>query len=360
MMAQKIRVGLIGFGISGQVFHAPVMRSIADLELVKITARKAEQKLIVSEKYPTALAVDHADEILNDDSIDLVVIATSNDMHYPFAKQALLAGKHVVVEKPFTNTSEQADELIALAKESGKILSVYHNLRFNSDFRTIKEVIKDERLGQIKNFEVRYDRFRNHLRPGAWREDNLPGSGIFYDLGAHLIDQTIQLFGRPNAVFADLTIQRPGAGAIDNFELLLYYPEMRVSLKGGMLAKEPTPRYTVFALNGNFLKNGVDPQEELLRAGAFPDEDPNWGKEDPAIYGKLNLLWNGEDLEETVTSKLGSYPDYYQNIADAILGKTPLIVTAEQGRDVIRIIELGIQSQAERRVISLDNELIGY
>ncbi|WP_400262597.1 Gfo/Idh/MocA family oxidoreductase [Sphingobacterium sp. SG20118] len=237
-MDQKIRVGLVGFGISGQVFHAPVMRSIPDLELVKVTARKEEQKVILREQYPTAIAVDHIDSILEDASIDLVVIATSNDMHYPFAKQALLAGKHVVVEKPFCNTSEQADELIALAKEKGKILSVYHNLRFNSDFRTIRDVIHDERLGSIKNFEVRYDRFRNHLRPNAWREDNLPGSGIFYDLGAHLIDQTLQLFGKPNGVFADLTIQRPGAKAIDNFELLLYYPEMRVSLKGGMLAKE--------------------------------------------------------------------------------------------------------------------------
>lgn len=185
------------------------------------------------------------------------------------------------------------------------------------------------------------------------------GIWYFYDLGAHLIDQTLQLFGKPDAVFADLTIQRPGAKAIDNFELLLYYPEMRVSLKGGMLAKEPTPRYTIFALNGNFLKWGRS-TEDLLRAGAFPDEDPNWGKEDPSIYGKLNLLWNGTDLEEIVPSKLGSYPDYYQNVADAILGKAPLIVTADQGRDVIRIIELGIQSQEQRRVVSLDNQLIAY
>ncbi|UIR56677.1 oxidoreductase [Sphingobacterium sp. SRCM116780] len=360
MMTQKIRVGLVGFGISGQVFHAPIMRSVPELELVKVTARKEEQKVILREKYPTAEAVDHIDAILEDDSIDLVVIATSNDMHYPFAKQALLAGKHVVVEKPFTNTSEQADELITLAKGKGKILSVYHNLRFNSDFRTILNVVKDERLGGIKNFEVRYDRFRNHLRPNAWREDNLPGSGIFYDLGAHLIDQTLQLFGKPNALFADLSIQRPRAKAIDHFELLLYYPEMRVSLKGGMLAKEPTPRYTIFALNGNFLKNGVDSQEALLRAGKFPDEDPNWGKEDPAIYGKLNLLLDGQDIEETIPSKLGSYPDYYQNIAHAILGKEKLIVTPEQARDVIRIIELGVLSQEKRCVIPLDNQLIAY
>lgn len=360
MMNNKIRVGLVGFGISGQVFHAPVMRAVSDLELAKVTARKPEQKSILAQKYPNAEAVDHIDDILNDPSIDLVVIATSNDMHYPFAKQALLAGKHVVVEKPFTNTSAEADELIALAKEKGKILSVYHNLRFNSDFRTLQEVVKDERLGVIKNFEVRYDRFRNYLRPNAWREANLPGSGIFYDLGAHLIDQTLQLFGRPDSVFADLTIQRPGAGAIDNFELLLYYPGMRVSLKGGMLAKEPTPRYTIFAMNGNFLKNGVDPQEELLRAGAFPDEDSNWGKEDESIYGRLNLLVDGQDIHEIVSSKTGSYPDYYQNIANAILGKEDLIVTAEQGRDVIRVIELGIQSNDERRVISLENQLKAY
>jgi len=333
---------------------------VKELELVKVTARKEEQKAILRAKYPQAQIVESVDDILLDDEIDLVVVATSNDMHYPFAKKALEAGKHVVVEKPFTNTVEEADELVHLAIQKGKILSVYHNYRFHSDYRTLREVIHEGRLGQIYNVEMRFDRFRNYLRPNAWREENLPGSGIFYDLGAHGIDLALQLFGKPEAVFADLAVQRPGARAIDNFDLLLYYPHMRVSIKGSMLAKEPTPRFMVFGLNGNFTKYGTDPQEVLLRAGHFPDEDPNWGKEDPEIYGKLNILVDDQDIQETIPSKIGSYADYYQNIADAILGRSPLIVKAEQARDVIKLIELGYQSQQERRVVPVEDQLIGY
>lgn len=359
-MLKKIRVGLIGFGISGQVFHAPVMRSVGQLELVKVTARKAEQQLLLKERYPQAEIALSADEIFRDETIDLVVVATSNDMHYPFAKRALESGKHVVVEKPFTNTVAQADELIALAKEKHLILAPYHNLRFNSDYRTVEKVVKSGRLGRIVNLESRFDRFRNYLRPNAWREENLPGSGIFFDLGPHLIDQALQLFGKPNAVFADLSIQRDHARTIDNFDCLLYYDNLRVSLKGSMLAKEPTPRYRVFGMNGNFVKNGVDPQEALLRDGKFPDEDPNWGEEDPSIYGKLNIIENGRDVEEIVPSEKGAYPDFYQNVADVILGKAALIASPEQARDVIQIIELGYQSQLERRVIPVDGQLIAY
>jgi len=347
---KKIRVGLIGFGISGQVFHAPVMRSIAELDLVKVTARKADQQSLLKERYPQAAIALSADDIFNDATIDLVVVATSNDMHYPFAKRALEAGKHVIVEKPFTNNVEQADELIALAKEKNLILAP----------RTLKKVIQSGRLGRIVNLEARFDRFRNYLRPNAWREEHLPGSGIFYDLGSHLIDQTLQLFGRPDAVFADLAIQRDYAKTIDNFDCLLYYDDLRVSLKGSMLTKEPTPRYRVFGMNGNFVKYGVDPQEALLRDGKFPDEDPTWGQEDPSLYGKLNIVEQGNDIEEMIPSEIGSYPDFYQNVADSILGKTTLIASAEQARDVIKIIELGYQSQLERRVVSVENTLIAY
>lgn len=357
---RKIRVGLIGFGISGQVFHTPVMRSIAAFELVKVTARKAEQQALLKERFPQAEIALSADEIFADDTIELVVVATSNDMHYPMAKRALEAGKHVVVEKPFTNTVEQADELIALAKEKNLVLAPYHNLRFTSDFRTLVKIIKGGRLGRIVNLESRFDRFRNYLRPNAWREENLPGSGIFYDLGPHLIDQALQLFGKPNAVFADLAVQRDHAKTIDNFDCILYYDNLRVSLKGSMLAKEPTPRYRLFGMNGNFVKNGVDPQEALLRDGKFPDEDPNWGEEDPSIYGKLNIVEDGRDVEEIIASERGSYPDFYQNVADTILGQATLIASPDQARDVIRIIELGYQSQSERRVISTEDQLIAY
>lgn len=357
---KKIRVGLIGFGISGQVFHAPVMRSIAALDLVKVTARKAEQQMLLKQRFPQVAIALSADEIFDDETIDLVVVATSNDMHYPMAKRALEAGKHVVVEKPFTNTVDQADELISLAKERNLVLAPYHNLRFNSDYRTVEKIVRGGRLGRIVNLESRFDRFRNYLRPNAWREENLPGSGIFYDLGPHLIDQALQLFGRPQAVFADLAIQRDHAKTIDNFDCVLYYDNLRVSLKGSMLAKEPTPRYRLFGTNGNFVKNGVDPQEALLRDGQFPDEDPDWGKEDPSIYGKLNIVEDGKDVEEIIISERGSYPDFYQNVADTILGKAALIASPGQARDVIRIIELGYQSQLERRVVPVDDQLTAY
>ncbi|MEP6584782.1 MAG: Gfo/Idh/MocA family oxidoreductase, partial [Ginsengibacter sp.] len=192
-----INVGLIGFGVGGQTFHAPVLTSVKGLELVKIRAAKPEQIAAATTKYPDAEIVDTSDGILEDKNIDLVVITTPNTSHYPLAKQALLAGKHVVVDKPFTIDTKEADELIALAASSNRVLSVYHSRRFDSDFFTLQKIIKDGLLGDIVEFENRYDRFRNYLKPNAWREDDGPGTGILYDLGSHLIDQVQTLFGLP-------------------------------------------------------------------------------------------------------------------------------------------------------------------
>lgn len=357
-MQKKYKVGLIGFSIGGHVFHAPFIDWNTDLELYKVTARREEQRRMLAERYPYALAVQSAEEILQDPAVDLVVVATSNDVHYSLAKAALEAGKHVVVEKPFTNTTAEADELIALAREKQLLLSVHHNVRFHSDYRTVQKVVAEGRLGRLVNVEVRYDRFRNQLRPGAWREKNLPGSGIHYDLGAHLIDQSLQLFGRPEAVFADLRIQRDHAEAVDDFEILLYYPRLKVSLKGQMLAKIPTPRYMLFGTKGCFVKPGVDPQEALLRQGVRPDTVADWGKEPEHMYGTLAILENGADVEERIPSEVGGMQAYYQNIAEVLQGKSSLAVKAEQARDVIRILEASEQSCAEKRVVSLKNELI--
>lgn len=354
----KIKVGLVGFSIGGHVFHAPFIDWNPDLKLYKVTARKPEQQAMLAERYPEAIGVMSADEIIQDPKVDLVVVATSNDVHFSLAKKALDAGKHVVVEKPFTNTTAEADELIKLANEKGLLLSVHHNVRFYSDFRTVKKVIAGGRLGRLVNFEVRYDRFRNQLRAGAWREKNLPGSGIHYDLGAHLIDQALQLFGRPKAVFADLRVQRDGAEAVDDFEIILYYPQLKVSIKGQMLAKILTPRYMLFGTNGTFIKPGVDPQEALLRAGVRPESVDDWGKEPEDMYGTLSILENGKDVEEHIVSEIGGMQDFYANIVDVLKEKAPLIVTPEQARDVIRILEASEQSWTEQRVISLKNELI--
>ena len=354
----KINIGLIGFSIGGQVFHAPFIAGNPDLELYKVTARKPEQQRILAERYPRAIAVSDTKAIMEDPEVDLVVVATSNDVHFQLAKEALLAGKHVVVEKPFTNDTAQADELIALAKKKGLVLTVHHNARFHSDFKTIAEVIKSKRLGRVVNVEARYDRFRNYLRPGAWREEDLPGSGIHFDLGAHLIDQSLQLFGHPDSVFADLRVQRDGAKAVDDFEFILSYPGLKVSLKGQMLAKAPTARYALYGTQGCFVKWGTDPQEALLRAGAIPAEHSNWGEEPEEIYGTLSIVEDGKEIEETIKSLPGSGQTFYANIAAVLKGKQELLVRAEQARDVIRVLELAEQSWHEKRTIPVTGELI--
>jgi len=353
-MQKKYKVGLIGFSIGGHVFHAPFIAENDRLELYKVTARKPEQQRMLAERYPTAINVLSADDIIGDPEVNLVVIATSNDVHYSLAKAALLAGKHVIVEKPFTNTTAEADELIALAKERNLLLSVHHNARFHSDFKTVQKVITSGRLGRVVNYEARFDRFRNFLRPGAWREENLPGSGIHYDLGAHLIDQALQLFGHPEWVFADLRVQRDGAKAVDDFEIILSYPRLKVSLKGQMLAKEPTPRFSVYGTNGSFVKTGLDPQENLLRAGGRPRDVPDWGKEAEETFGTLSVVENGQDIIERIPSEVGSGEDFYRNVVAVLDGEEALIVKPEQARDVIHVLELAEQSWKEGRVVNLE------
>lgn len=355
---KRYKIGLIGFSIGGYVFHAPFIASNPDLELYKVTARKEEQQKMLAERYPNAIAVLSADDIINDPDVDIVVVATSNDVHYSLTKQALEAGKHVIVEKPFTNTTAEADQLIALAKDQGLLLSVHHNARFHSDFKTVKRVLAEGKLGRVVSYEGRFDRFRNFLREGAWREQAGPGSGIHYDLGAHLIDQALQLFGHPESVFADLRAQRDGAEAIDDFEYILSYPRLKVTLKGQMLAKESTPRFAIYGMNGSFVKRGVDPQENLLRVGVRPEAKPDWGVESAEIQGSLSLLVDGEDVHEYVLSEIGSGQDFYKNIVATLKGEEELYITAEQARDVIRILELGDQSSKEQRVIPTQGQLI--
>ena len=353
-MQKTINVGLIGFSIGGQVFHAPIIASVDGVRLHKVSARRPEQLEILRNRYPDTVVVDHTDAIIHADDIDVVVVATSNDVHHSLAKAALLAGKHVVVEKPFTITVAEADELIGLARQQNRLLTVHHNARWHSDYLTLRKVVASGRLGRLASFEARFDRFRNTLRPGSWREADLPGSGIWYDLGAHLVDQSLQLFGLPLAVNADLRIQRPGAGAVDDFEVILHYPDQfKVSLKGAMLVKEPTPRYALYGMDGTFVKTGVDPQEAALRAGLLPKDDPNWGRESPEIRGKLNLLENGEDRIEYVESERGDNRGFYRNLYEAIVTGAELAVQPEQARNVIYVIQMAEKSWDERRTVDL-------
>lgn len=355
-MSTNINVGLIGFGIGGQVFHAPLISCVKGLHLKKIRAVKEEQRSIASSKYPKVELVATPEEIFDDPSIELVVISTPNTSHYALAKAALLAGKNVVLDKPFTINTADADDLIALSVKENKLLTVYHNRRFDSDFTTLQKVIKSDLLGRLVEFESRYDRFRNYSRPGAWREEDHQGSGILYDLGSHLIDQVLVLFGLPEAVTADLRIQRLDAKVVDNFELILHYKGLKVTLKAGMLAKESLPRFVLFGNDGSFIKYGMDVQEEALKKGLSPALMSNWGIEPSEIWGKLNTEFKGIHFVGKVESEVGNYARFYQNVYNALAKKEDLKVKPLEARNVIRIIELALQSDKEKKLIMYSNK----
>ncbi|WP_129357129.1 oxidoreductase [Sorangium cellulosum] len=344
-MSPRVYVGLIGYGLAGAVFHAPLIRSVPRLRLAAIATRREGQVMTDH----SGVAVHPTPEVLiAEPGIDLVVIATPNETHFPLARAALEAGKHVVVDKPFTITSAEADELIALAARRGRLLSVFQNRRWDADFRTVRHCIEQGLLGEVASYEAHFDRFRPAIKQG-WREQESPGSGILYDLGAHLIDQALLLFGPPRAVTADLLAQRPGARAVDYFHLTLDHGRRRVILRSSTLAREPGPRFAVHGAGGSFLKYGIDGQEEALKAGKRPGA-PAWGQEDPRWHGTL-LTADGE--RRVIESLPGAYEAYYEGIAAAILDGGPPPVRAEEARDVIRVIEAAMKSSAERRTIAL-------
>lgn len=357
-MKKIIKTGIIGFGPGGNTFHAPIISTTDGLRISKIRARKESEVNLAKQRYPDAIITDNADNVINDPDIDLVVIATPNDSHHSLAKQALLANKNVVVDKPFTITTADADDLIKIAKQQNKILSVHHNRRYDSDFRTIEKLLKSNVLGELVEFESHYDRFRNYLKPGAWREKDEPGAGILYDLGSHLIDQPLVLFGFPNAITADIRAQREGTTATDNFELVLHYSNLKVTLKAGMLVSQPLPRYILLGDKGSFVKYGLDVQEVALKAGLTPHTKNDWGIEPESVWGNLVTEINGVNFSGKIQSEVGDYRDYYANLYAAIIENKSLDVTAEHARNIIRIIELAIQSNDEKRTIDCRNEFV--
>jgi predicted dehydrogenase len=346
-MTDEIRVGLIGYGMAARVFHAPVMQAVPNLQLKKVVERHTDDS---RERYPWVEVVRDAGNAIEDEAIDLIVVATPNASHFELARRALLAGKHVVVEKPFTTNSVEARQLIELARQRNRIISVHQNRRWDGDFQTVRKVLDEKLLGRLVEYESHYNRFRNQPRPGAWREEALPGSGILFDLGSHLIDQAQVLFGLPRMITADLRIQRNFAGTIDNFELILHYDDLKATLKAGMLVRELGPRFILHGTEGSFVKYGIDPQEEALKQGLTPIA-PKWGEERREQWGTLNTQLNGLHLEARVETIAGCYQAYYQNIVDAINGRAELAVKPEEAMNTIRIIELAIQSCEERRTI---------
>jgi predicted dehydrogenase len=333
-----LNIGLVGFGFAGKVFHAPVIRAVEGLRLTTIVQRRGAP----DPRFADVESVRTVEELLSR-AIDLVVIATPNASHHPIAKQCLLAGRHVVVDKPLSTTVTEAEELIRLSTETGRILSVYQNRRYTGDFVTLHRLLSTGVLGRVTTFESHFDRFRPHLKPAAWREQPLPGSGIWFDLGAHLLDQALVLFGIPEAIFADIRTEREGAATDDAFDVTLHYPHMRALLRASMLAIASGPTFAVHGTTGSFIKYGLDPQEAALKAGRTPDES-NWDAEPPEMYGHLTTP-EGVQVIPTIPS---SFTNYYQNIRDAILGNAPLAVMPEQALNVMRGLELAVVSSRER------------
>ena len=348
-----IKTALLSFGMSGRVFHAPFLHLNPGFELYAIWER---EKSLSKALYPYVRVYRSFEEILQDEAIELVVVNTPNYTHYEFAKAVLEAGKHAVVEKPFTVTVEEGQELEALAMENGKKLAVYQSRRYDSDSRTVKKIVEEGWLGEIVEVELHYDRYTTALSPKVHKETPGPGRGLLYDLGSHLLDQVLQLFGMPSAVFADIGIIRPISRVDDYMELLLYYPaarNLRVRLKSSYLVREAVPATALYGTLGTFLKPKADPQEQRLLAGAMPDEK-GWGVEPESGKGLLHTEKDGKVIREYIPSLKGDYGDFYVGMYETIRNNKPVPVTPEEGIDIIRVITAAYKSNELKKVIPVE------
>jgi len=338
---QPIKTALCSFGMSGWVFHAPFIDAHPGFEFIAVYERTSNH---AEKKYPDVKTYRSLEAMLAVESIELVIVNTPNYTHFTFAKACLEAGKHVIVEKPFTLNVDEADTLISLASKQNKKLSVFQNRRWDSDFQTVQDVVQKKLLGNIVEVEFHFDRFKEDLSPKAHKEVPGPGTGLLYDLGSHLIDQALQLFGMPLRVFADVSIVRSVSKVEDYMELLLFYgSSMRVRLKASYQVKEMLPSYILHGSNGSFIKSRADIQEANLQAKISP-LSPNWGIEPDEAKGLLHVGTAGDDTRGYIPSYQGNYMVFYDGIYRAIRAGGVLPVTAEEGKQVIQIIEAAYKS----------------
>jgi scyllo-inositol 2-dehydrogenase (NADP+) len=357
MAEEEIGVGVIGFGLAARVFHCPFVSAVPGLTLRSIVQRTGGD---AAAAYPLADVVRSVNELLANPGISLVVVATPNETHFELARQVLQAGKHVVIDKPFAATSEEAAELIELAEAKGLVLAPFHNRRWDGDFLTLKKILIGGALGRVVTLESHFDRFRPVVREGTWKEAGHPANGLLFDLGPHLVDQALALFGVPKTVWASVRRDRDSSEIEDAFDICLGYPGLTVWCRSSMLACEPSPRFLVHGTHGSFRKYGVDPQEPALVAGAkLPrlGEPGEWLREDEAWWGTLTLALKPQEpgnlVRETVPTEAGDYRGYYANVCDAVLGKAQLEIAPEAGFAVIRVLELARQSSSTGKTLSL-------
>jgi scyllo-inositol 2-dehydrogenase (NADP+) len=343
-----INVGLIGYGYVSVTFHIPLINKVSGLNLKAIYSSKDIKN---QENFSHVEVFSDPNELVAQKDLNVIVIASPNTTHYDYAKKAIAAGKHVVVEKPFTVTSAQAEELIALAKEKGVLLTVFQNRRWDNDFLTIQELMKTELLGNITTYEAHYDRFRPTVRD-RWREKNIPGSGTLYDLGSHLIDQALTLFQMPKTVWADVRAEREGSEAVDYFHIVLGYDDRKVILHSGSIVREAGPKFILHGERGSFIKYGLDSQEEQLKKGMQPG-DPGWGEDQKDSYGLLTADVGGVTFRGAIETLPGRYEVFYEKLVNAINLGTEVPILAEEACNTIRIIEYAMQSKKEQKTITI-------
>lgn len=344
----KIKTALLSYGMSGKVFHAPFLELHPGFELVGAWERSAK---LIQKDYPKIKSYPTFEALLEDD-VDLVIVNTPTATHYEFAKKALLSGKHIVVEKAFTTTVAEAEELKKLAESKNLKLTVFQNRRWDSDFKTVKSIVSDGVLGDIVEAEFHFDRYNPVLSPKLHKETVNSGSGILKDLGPHLIDQALHLFGMPKSVFADIRITRNNSLVDDYIDVLLYYPDFRVRLKAGFFIREPIPAYVIHGKKGSFLKQRGDLQEDALKLGEKPNIT-NWKSENQGNEGMLHTEINGTVIYKKVPTLLGNYYDYFEGVYQSISANSIEPVTAQDGINVMKIIEAAFESDTLKTTIFL-------
>lgn len=350
---QLVKAGLCAFGMSGKVFHAPFLKEHPGFFISAIVERSKEES---KEKYPEATIYRSVEEMLHQEDVELVIINTPVQTHYEYAKKALEAGKNIIVEKPFTVNVSEAEELVQLAEEKGLFLSVYQNRRFDRDFLQVQKILNDKKIGNIKEAEIRFDRFRT--TPSGKQHKESPdqvGSGSLHDLGSHLVDQAVQYFGYPEKLFADVFSMKGKEFANDYFEILLFYKnDLRVRLKTSVFSKEGHYAYTIHGDRGSFLQERTDNQENELVAGAIPEYGKEWTQPLKEPDGILNFLNDHPETERMLTSSdAGNYMDYYQKIYEHIVFGYALPSSGEEIIQNMKIIDASLQSAREERVIQL-------
>ena len=296
-MKTPIRIGITGFGMSAKIMHIPFLLCNPAYQITAILERRSQEaaKLILGVRIVTSI-----EDLVSLSDVDAIIVATPNDTHFAYAEKALLAGKHVIIEKPFTNTINEARVLIELSRRLGLVLTVYQNRRYVADFLTVKQILAQKILGDIVEFEAHYDRYRPALVAGSWKENGKLGSGVLYNLGSHLIDQALMLFGPPKQLYADIKMVRPGVQSDDYFDIQLHYDSFKAILKSNMLVREHGPRFIINGTKGSFIKYGEDVQEEMINQGIKPNT-PDWGSDPESQWGLLHTERNGQVIRETLS-----------------------------------------------------------